>query len=561
MLVVALAARVIAFLDLRSSLYFTSLLPDEGVYDAWAKAIVAGSARGQTSDFPELPAQLFAVVYRLFGAEPGYARGLNVVVGVAAVGVIYACGAAIGGRRVAIVAGGLAAVSRGLVFHSVTLHTTALSILLAAGVLLTVLHAVTHPENDLMRRSGQAGALLGLAVNVRPNLALLLPVAGVLIWIAARQAGIARRTRVLASAGLLAAYVGCAAASGSVSGPAFGFNLYIGNDPANPEPYFRPTPFAASDPSRQSVAFTLEASRREGRALTTREASGYFARAVADAAKRAPGAFARKLAQKALLVLHHELPANNHNFAFLSGQLASLRAPWLADWIALVLGVVGLVFGSQRRACVAGRWLAGAYAFSLVLFFVEERLRAPLLALLLPFAALALVDAYQQFRWPHALLALALCVASWWPMAGADGLSTAYNLHALLLYDAGRLDEAERFYTRSAQLGEQDSPGAYLGLAAIYEKRGDWQRALLTLIKLPDRDYKAASKYEAAGNIAVEQHMLHEASIAYEKSLALDGSNLRVYRPLAVVYRLLGQKARAEDAEKRERFASSFHGQ
>lgn len=576
---VAAIARAVAFNDLRGSIYFRGLLPDEGVYDGWARAIASGSELAYLCDFPRLPALIFAGVYRLLGADQAYARGFDVVVGVAAVAAIYACGAELGGRRVAIVAGGLAALSRGLVFHSVTLHTTALSILLAASVLWAVLRAVARPERRSPLKAALCGALLGLAVNVRPNLAVLLPVVAALLWFAARRAKVASRTRVLALAALGLAYVGCAVTSGGVVGPAFGFNLYLGNDPSNPEPFFRPAPFAASDPSRQSVGFTLEASRREGRVLTSDEANSYFAHVVLAAAKRAPGAFVHKLAQKALLVLHHEVPANNHNFGFLAGQLPSLRAPWVADWLLLVLGVLGLAFGSSSNARMAGRWIAGAYAASLVLFFVEERLRAPLIAMLVPFAALAVVQGWERFSpiakrgsdqqerasatptpWPLLASAALLCALSWWPLPGADGLSTAYNLHALLLYDANRLEEAERFYRRSAELGEQDSPGAYLGLAAIYEQRGDWKRALLTLAKVPDRDYKAAAKYQVAGNIAAEQKMLREASIAYEKALALDGSILPIYRPLSIVYQLLGQNERAKDVIERGHYAESFYG-
>jgi len=41
-----------------------------------------------------------------------------------------------------------------------------------------------------------------------------------------------------------------------------GFNLYLGNNPQNPTPYYRPVPFAITSPFQQGIQFTIEASRR-----------------------------------------------------------------------------------------------------------------------------------------------------------------------------------------------------------------------------------------------------------------------------------------------------------
>jgi len=64
-----------------------------------------------------------------------------------------------------------------------------------------------------------------------------------------------------------------------------GFNLYLGNNPDNKIPYYRPVSFASSSPFYQGTHFTIEASRRVGRKLSPSEASDYWSEQVIEMAK------------------------------------------------------------------------------------------------------------------------------------------------------------------------------------------------------------------------------------------------------------------------------------
>jgi 4-amino-4-deoxy-L-arabinose transferase-like glycosyltransferase len=176
---------------------------------------------------------LLGLGYALFGAAPGVAMLLNALIGGAGSLAVFQLARRVGSRRRALVAGGLAALSPGLVLYTPALMTEA-----NAGLLLAVAAALAFgstPRAVLPRLLLAASVLAGVAY-LRPQLLLLAPVLG---FLAAQPGTFARlRAAALVTAACVALCLpwtlrNCrkmdACAFLSANG---GWNLFIGSSPA-----------------------------------------------------------------------------------------------------------------------------------------------------------------------------------------------------------------------------------------------------------------------------------------------------------------------------------------
>lgn len=553
----ALAVRVLVLRGLSGTLYWDGLSPDEDTYHKWAARIAEGTdAAGFAPDFPRLPARVLGVLYGVLGADASYARWLNVALGVVLCALVYAIGRTLYGRAAGLLAAALAAFSESLAFYSATILHTMLGAVLTAALVLVAALSLQRPERFLRARFLAAGAVAGLLVNVRGNavvLALLmLPIA----FGAARALG--RRRRVLLPqllAMLVCGYAATAVISGGLGGPRSAFNLYLGNNPDNPTPYFRPVRFTSSAPEHQATGFAREAARRTGEPLSLDGAERFWSRTVLDGALARPGAAGAHFASKLLAVIHRSPSDNNYDLRILRDLMPGLGL-LLPTWLLLALGISAALALQRDRRLALGAAAFALYAASVAVFFAGERLRAPLLVIALPYAGAGIVQLATaaravRLRCLAALAALGLLAHA--PLRGASDLSGPYNMHALLLLGRGELDESARWYRRSLALEELDSPAARIGLAAIFQKQGRLAEAVQVLEPLPDTHYEAASKHEWLGNLALMMREPRAAVAAYAKAIELDSSKRNAYQGLFIAHRMLGEDdaARAIDARLR----------
>lgn len=117
---------------------------------------------------------LLGASYAVFGARPGVAMAMNALFGALAVLAVHALASRVASRRGAFVAAGFAALVPGLLFYTPALMTEAV-----AGDFLVMSAAVAgtsrvRPWTAL----GLAGLLLGVALLLRPQLALVAPAIG-----------------------------------------------------------------------------------------------------------------------------------------------------------------------------------------------------------------------------------------------------------------------------------------------------------------------------------------------------------------------------------------------
>ena len=550
-LILAAAAilRLAAFFSLRSTIYFDYLLYDERFYHDWAVKIADGTWHSTSVyEFAPLYAYVMAAVYKLFSADPVYIRCLNLIFGILTCLFIGLAGREMGGRRLGLAAMLLAAFYRPLIFYSLVPLKTALSVVLFSLFMWVFLAGLNNPSR--LRPWLMCGLTTGLMINVRPNYLAVLPVVVFFVLTAAyrdrlppkrwiRQAGLLLAGFILAvSPFVLRNYRVAGKLALSVSQA--GFNFYIGNNPENDLPYYRPVAFASSSPFYQGTQFTIETSRRVGHRLSPREGSAYWIKAALKQARHAPGVFAGKIGLKTLAFFNRFEAGDHYHIGFISQFAPFFRLPLPGFDIILAVAMAGLAAGAAvNRKVLAAGLVFIVYGLTLIAFFCNTRYRLPVAVVLIPLAVYGireLVRSLQARRLKKAAglpaVALLALIVSWLPITGTGDMSGYYNTHALILGRQGRIQEAMRFWRLSSEMKQPYSAYADLALAGVYLQNGDRHKALAYLAQIPQQSFAAAEKFELLGDMAVQEGDFTQALDHYRASIRINSGRLDIRRKL-----------------------------
>ena len=586
-LLVAAGVRVAALLSLKGTVYFDALLTDERAYHEWARRIADGTFDSSSVyELAPLPAYLMALVYKVLSPDVLYVRIMNIALGVAACGLVYAIGRDLGGKAVGLASCLAAALYQQLVFYSVVPLKESLSVFCSAACAALLLRLLRE-EGAAKRRpwagplgAAALGALAGCMIQVRGNNAALVPVLA--LFVVLGPAGTPRSLR--ARAGALAAFaLGLALAVSpvairnyrvagqlAVTTAQTGRNLYFGNNADNPTPYYRPSRFASSVPGEQAVQFVIEASRRAGRRLSQEEASAFWTREVVLTDLKMPGldgiAFMEKaksaspqtVRPSAHALLHRFESSDHYHVGFVSRFDPFLRLPFLELWLVLPLGLAGMITlarHSRRHAALVA--FAAAYGLTLVAFVVNARYRLPLVVVLIPFAAAGVLHFARAIAAGRLGAALAFGGAAalfgaveLLPLPGVGDLSGYASTHALLLDARGDTAAAIRTWEESARMRGAYSPVAELFLAGKAADRGDTAAAFAHARAIPDASFAAAPKHALLGDLYLRAGDARRAISSYERSLAINTGQRRIREELIRLYaRISPQKVEAARRE------------
>jgi tetratricopeptide (TPR) repeat protein len=356
------------------------------------------------------------------------------------------------------------------IYYSAVLLPVTVMVLLMLSTVAALLRSADRPA----AHAAWPGACLALLALARPNAVVLLPL--MLLWIAARgrarpEASSMRRGLWLVAGFLfvLSPFILRSAATGG--GPApfpanGGINLYIGNH-ADANGLYVSVPGVSDLPLEQVTTSIAEASRRSGRALDAREASRFWISQALDFARGAPRpALMLTLKKVAMFGRAEEIPLNIH-YGFARQRLRLLQ-PTLTFGLLLPFALAGaaavLVARERRRdPDVAFVLLAvPAYAASVVVFFVSDRYRipvVPLLALLAGHGVWTLADRFRHRSVPWAAL-LALVTSAFvvnYPFEAFTYPEYAKDYYSLgqVLRRRGDVDGAAALYTKALELAPE----------------------------------------------------------------------------------------------------------
>lgn len=385
------------------------------------------------------------------------AQLVQIGLGTAAVGLQFATARHWFGERAGLVSAALAILTGFFTFSEVLILQSALDPFLVSCVLYTLTRTMTGGGTWAF---AAAGASLGMLALNRPNALLFAVAAAGAVFVSQwRTTRVKRATVLLAS--LLAVLAANAARNYAVSGHALliashgGLNLYIGNHDRADGTY-TPVPGISPSITGQASDATRVAESSAGRRLSPGEVSDYFAWRAIDWVTGHPADAIRLSIRKIGILLNRVDVPLNYSYAFYVHEPSSfLRVLAAGPWLILPFGLVGL-FWPALRASRRGYWIwamfVPVYGAAVILFFVSDRYRMPLLVPLCATAGAALVRFYDLVRtrqvvpllMPAGAVAMAALVV--FANLGLDnGIGGEQTRQAVLFIEQGAFDEARRY--------------------------------------------------------------------------------------------------------------------
>lgn len=491
-------------------------------YLEWARRLAGGDWLGGECFYqaPLYP-YLSGVVLRFFGDSLSAILVAQMIGGSLACAAVALAAGRLFDRRVGLVAGLMLALYAPAIFYDGIIQKTSLTGLLVAAVFLFAVELQHRPRAWIALALGVAASLLSLT---RENALLWLALLPVWMVIELRRRRPRERIMPLVMYALGAALILVPVAArnlslcGSFSLTTFqsGPNFYIGNG-SEADGLYRPLVRGHETPEFERTDATRLAEQATGRPLSPKEVSSYWWSRAFGEIGEAPLRWLGLLGRKALIVLNqYEVPdvEGAHVYAEYSLVLALTSLAWHFGLLAplATLGI-SLTWSDRRRL-----WLLYVLpltmAAAVAVFFVLGRYRFPLVAPLVIFAAVGVVEAWRCWRRrlgarlvkPLVATLVATAIVNW-PLLDEERLdSLGWMNLGVAAAQQQNLSAAESFLQRAVE-GNPHSAEAHANLGHVLtmlardgEAVGRYERALEISPELADVHFFAAQAYERLGD-------------------------------------------------------------
>ena len=323
--------------------------------------------------------------------------------------------------------------------------------------------------------------LLGLAVVDRNNYAVVLLVYGFYAWKHA-LAGLStfeKGKKLVLPTAIAAAIAGIVGGwqADVVEQPFFspvGLNVFIGNAPTSRGGYTKLEDMR-NDIEGQYLRAASVAEKAAGRALTREEVSLYWIQRSWAHYSQHPLDYLILQGRKAMLLIAAESYGLPEQFAVWKWQRPALLLAPVS--YALVLALAMTLFCRTRgwRENAEARLVfaaLSAYVLAMWLFYVGERYRLPILMLLMPFAAQALLLIVRAAGWRQRAPLLAMVLGAFFLSHAAaqfldPGVGWTEEPNAVERREQQRLDRLHDIYTAQERVGRTNDAEGW-GLLARY---------------------------------------------------------------------------------------------
>ncbi len=463
-LIAALVPRLLHLAAIAHSPTVAHPIGDGESYHLWAQDLAAGNWLGSEIFYaaPLYP-YFMGVIYTLFGPHPLAVLIVQALMGAFACVLVARAGARFFDERSGTLAGLLLAIYPVGIYFDGLIQKTSLDFLLFAALLyfVALLHRQAEP-----RFWALAGIALGLLCLTRENALIFLPV--LLGWLALflREAGLARQLRM--GLAFLGAFLLCIlpvttrnlAVTGKfvLTTSNFGTNFYIGNHHgANGQ--YAPLRWGRDDWKFEREDALALAREQSGQNLDAAQVSGYWLHKTLGEIAAEPLAWLGLMLRKTALVLNAVEIGDTesvYGYAALS-PLVALLLRLFHFGVLLPLALIGIwLHRDAWRHHLPLYLLLASYAFSVVLFFIFDRFRFPLVPLLAVFAAPALLRLREwkpsaTNTMPLVLLIAGAVLANWPLLPRGEFVANSSFNHGKLLAGEGKYEEAVKAFREALE--------------------------------------------------------------------------------------------------------------
>jgi 4-amino-4-deoxy-L-arabinose transferase-like glycosyltransferase len=406
LLVVALLWRLIFFFEMYASPYADNLTLDSQVYHEVALAAAAGDwSQGEAFFQAPLYPWLLGAVYSLAGPNQSVAKLIQILLSVATCWFIFQIANRVFDQAVALVALAISAFYGLFLYFSNELLVVTVVVFLNLLGLGLLVRAASSGHKLLW---AGAGLVFGLSAIARPTILPFVAAAGVWIVISGWRSGMmkaALHEAVLFSVGVALPIAPVTLHNYLADGDLVlvaangGVNFYIGNNPESDGitavvPGTRAGRWGGQE---DQVRIAREA-LGDDQATARQISEFWYDRGWKYILSDSMGA-ARHTAYKAFILINAHEVSNNRVIEFVTRHSQIYTLATLRFWLILPLATAGLVIGGGRRQLKSLLVIfLVVYSATLIPFFINARFRLPLAAILIIFAASAVVTWYRWLR-------------------------------------------------------------------------------------------------------------------------------------------------------------------
>lgn len=515
--VFAFLLRMVYLLQIKSNPFFENLSLDPLFHDLWAQSIAQGNWLGEGVFFraPFYP-YFLALMYKIFGHDLFLARLLQHLIGSFSVVVVYLLARRVFDRRVAVISGLLAA-TYWIFMHFEGELLLDFWLVFFGPLLLLLLYRAKDTPGFL--NWFLAGVILGLFSITRPNILIFVPF--ILIWILIYF----RKTTSWLTCFKFWILVGFGTAlivlpvtlRNYLIGKDFvlissqgGINFFIGNNPyADGTSAVVP---GLGDDWDYADAVVL-AEQELGQKLKPSQASNYFYKRGWDFIFKEPEKSLPLLWKKFYLFWNRFEVSNNQNTYFFQRYSSLLRILPVGFWVIGPLSLLGIVLSltNFRKYSLLIFYLF-SYMLTVVLFFVADRFRLPVIPILIILSGFALVqlwDILKDRQFYRLIVPLVLLAVFFW--------SSNSNLYGL----------STRNFAQS-----------YFSLGNIFLKQNQLERAEVYYDSALTKNPNLPRAHLNLGIIQLRKENLDSAGAEFSRVLLLNPYEEKAYNNLSTIYRL-----------------------
>ena len=553
---VALLVRVIHLWQIHTATFFSLLMGDAEVYDAWAQQIAAGDWLGNEVFFqaPLYPYFLGAI-YAIFGHNLLVIRACQAIIGALSCMLLADAGRRLFSRAAGVAAGLMLALYAPAIFFDSLIQKSALDLFFLCLLLWLLSIISVKPRWSLWTWTG---LVTGCLILTREN-ALVLVIA-ILLWLFVNHRPLSKQHLVFAGLfliGLAAVLLPVAIRNKIVGGQfhlttsQFGYNFYLGNNEHATGYYMPLRPFRAITKYERTDVIQL-AEQATGRKLTSAEVSRFWTSRALDYITSQPGDWFKLMAKKfAIIWKATEMVDVEDLYTYADRSIPLRLTNYICHFGTIApLALLGACITRQKRYKIWLLYLIFAiYTASVVIFYMVARYRYPLVPLLVLFASAGLVEMPRFFHQKSILkiagpITATIAVAMFcnWPTpeTSKDKMQciTHYNL-GVELASQDRLDEAISHYRQALTFESTADIHNNLGNALARQGKVDEAinhlRQSLQILPHPDTYYNLAEAFRVQGKF-------NEAINHYRQALTfkLDDAYL-VYYKMGETFRLQGK--------------------
>ena len=546
---VAVVLRFIYLVEISSAPFFKNLFSDSSIFDKWAMTMVNSGDwfSGEPFFMAPLYPYFLGVLYRVFGHSIPLVHVIQSLIGIGSVLLVYLIGERLFKRPAAFIAALLTAAYPVLIYFENLVLVETLQVFLSLLMVYLLLRAVGRPSAKYFWLA--AGVVAGLSALARPN--VLLVALCVLLWILIELHRSPKAERYHAAllftfgAALVIAPV---TLRNAIAGRDFvlissngGLNFFIGNNPDAPGVYYNSSGFDLdSDPSGRNFA-----ERETGRLLKPSGVSSYWMGKGLEFVRSDPGGFLALLLRKASLFFSmNEIPQVGTSYQFYRANYAPLLKLPLPDFLIVsLLGFLGIYFavGRHSNGLRLLLWIGGGFILSIIVIFVSDRFRLPVvpfLALLGAFAVTEIVERVRRRDFPFAMpaviiLAGGILLEVFIPPQQKDDFALEYQYLGNLYYDAGQFREAAAAYRRS--LDYHDNYFTRNNFGNTLAQLGDVKTAVAEYVQAMKLNPRHPLANFNLGNLFIQVGEYDRARRSFERSINIDPRFAPAYRNLAIL--------------------------